>query len=135
MISIVMLPDMKKLLFPIGLLLIFQIHSNGQVKKFSDLLGKWDIVGEQNTGGALEIIDSATIFLTYQGERKKIEGYKIDFSKSPYWFDFSTRDTSSTIQIKSLLQPINEGMLKWQLFVDEDRVDHFSSSKGILYYL
>jgi hypothetical protein len=30
---------------------------------------------------------------------------------------------------------MNDSMIKWQLFVDEDRTDHFSSTKGELYYL
>ena len=69
------------------------------------------------------------------GERKKIIEYKIDFQRSPIWFDFSTGDSSSTVMVKSLLEVMNDSMIKWQLFVDEDRTEHFSSTKGELYYL
>ena len=69
------------------------------------------------------------------GEKKMILDYKIDFQKSPIWFDFSTGDSSSTVAVKSLLEIMNDSMIKWQLFVDEDRTDHFSSTKGELYYL
>lgn len=106
-----------------------------QQKKFKDLIGRWEIVGEQNTNASLEIIDSATIILIYEGERKKIMDYKIDFSKSPIWFDFSTEDTASVVSVKSLLQVINDSMIKWQLFVDENRPEHFSAAKGDLFYL
>ena len=107
----------------------------GQQKKLKDLIGRWEIVGEQNDSASLEVIDSATIILNYMGEKKKIIDYKIDFQRSPIWFDFSTGDSSSAIVVKSLLEIMNDSMIKWQLFVDEDRTDHFSSTKGELYYL
>ena len=60
--------------------------------------------------------------------------YKFDFNKSPIWFDFSTNDTSSIVTIKSLLEITSDSMLKWQLFVDEDRTPFFSSTKGELVF-
>ena len=106
-----------------------------QQKQLKDLVGRWEIIGEQSDSASLEIIDSSTIILNYMGERKKIFEYKIDFQRSPIWFDFSTGDSSSTVVVKSLLEVMNDSMIKWQLFVDEDRTDHFSSTKGELYYL
>ena len=106
-----------------------------QQKQLKDLIGRWEIVGEQSDSASLEIIDSSTIILNYMGERKKINDYKIDFQRSPIWFDFSTGDSSSTVVVKSLLEVMNDSMIKWQLFVDEDRTAHFSSTKGELYYL
>jgi len=106
-----------------------------QQKQLKDLIGRWEIVGEQSDSASLEIIDSSTIILNYMGERKKIIDYKIDFQRSPIWFDFSTSDSSSTVMVKSLLEVMNDNMIKWQLFVDEDRTEHFSSTKGELYYL
>ena len=111
------------------------ISASAQIKKFGDIIGIWDIAGEQNAGASLQIIDSATIVLTYMGERKNITDYKIDFAKSPIWFDFSTKDSISTLQVKSLLQILGDDIIKWQLFVEEDRPDHFSSTKGELFYL
>ena len=106
-----------------------------QQKQLKDLVGRWEIIGEQSDSASLEIIDSSTIILNYMGERKKIIEYKIDFQRSPIWFDFSTGDSSSTVMVKSLLEVMNDSMIKWQLFVDEDRTEHFSSTKGELYYL
>ena len=106
-----------------------------QQKQLKDLVGRWEIIGEQSDSASLEIIDSSTIILNYMGERKKIIEYKIDFQRSPIWFDFSTGDSSSTVVVKSLLEVMNDSMIKWQLFVDEDRTEHFSSTKGELYYL
>ena len=107
----------------------------GQQKKLKDLIGRWEIVGEQSDSACLEVIDSSTIILNYMGEKKRIVDYRIDFQKSPIWFDFSTGDSSSTVVVKSLLEIMNDSMIKWQLFVDEDRTAHFSSTKGELYYL
>lgn len=111
------------------------IQAFAQQKQLKDLIGRWDIVGEQADSASLEVIDSATIILCYMGEKKKILDYKIDFQRSPIWFDFSAGDSSSTFFVKSLLEIMNDNMIKWQLFLDEDRSDHFSSTKGELYYL
>lgn len=110
--------------------------ATGQQKKLQDLVGRWEIVGERENGASLEVIDSSTIILVYGGERKKIRDYSIDFTKSPIWFDFSTvGDSASMITVKSLIEIINNNMIKWQLFVDEERTPHFSSSKGELFFL
>ena len=125
---------MKKIFFVLMILFTGNEAFNQQ-KQLKDLIGRWEIVGEQSDSASLEIIDSSTIILNYMGERKKIIEYKIDFQRSPIWFDFSTGDSSSTVMVKSLLEVMNDSMIKWQLFVDEDRTDHFSSTKGELYYL
>ncbi len=126
---------MKRILLAAIMITTFTITGFSQQKKLKDLVGRWEIVGEQNTGACLDVIDSSTLVLIYNGERKKIIEYKIDFSKSPIWFDFSTGDSSSVVTVKSLLEIMNDNMIKWQLFVDEDRTAHFSSSKGELFYL
>ena len=118
-----------------GIFIFLGTTGFGQQKKLKDLIGRWEIVGEQNDSASLEVIDSSTITLNYMGEKKKIVDYKIDFQKSPIWFDFSTGDSTSTVVVKTLLEIMNDSMIKWQLFVDEDRTDHFSSTKGELYYL
>ena len=125
---------MKKILLTFGILFA-GIHAFSQQKQFKDLVGLWEIVGEQKDRASLEVIDSSTIILNYIGEKIMIIDYKIDFQRSPIWFDFSTGDSSSTVFVKSILEIMNDSMIKWQLFLDEDRTDHFSSSKGELYYL
>jgi len=117
------------------MILFAGIQAFTQQKQLKDLIGRWEIVGEKNDSASLEVIDSSTIILNYMGEKKKIIEYKIDFQRSPIWFDFSTGDSSSVVLVKSLLEIMNDNMIKWQLFVDEDRTDHFSSTKGELYYL
>jgi hypothetical protein len=125
---------MKKI-FLMLIILFAGIQAFNQQKQFKDLVGRWEIVGEQDDSASLEVIDSSTIILSYMGEKKRIIDYKIDFQRSPIWFDFSTSDSSSVVLVKSLLEIMNDNMIKWQLFVDEDRTDHFSSTKGELYYL
>ena len=126
---------MKKLLLMAVFGISFNLNSHSQVKKFQNMLGSWEIVGEPNSGGGFEIIDSSTIVLKYNGEEKKLLEFKIDFSKSPFWFDFSTKDTASVVNIKSIIEFVNDDMLKWQIFMDEERQNHFSSTKGELFYL
>jgi hypothetical protein len=126
---------MKRVIVVTGMLVLLATTVFSQQKKLKDLVGRWEVVGEQNDSASLEVIDSSTIILSYMGETKKISDYKIDFQKSPIWFDFSTGDSSSTVVVKTLLEIMNDSMIKWQLFVDEDRTDHFSSTKGELYYL
>jgi len=98
------------------------------------MIGLWQIVNNQDTGGSLEIIDSTSIFIKFMGDEKRLISYKIDFSHSPYWFDFSVRDTASIQNFKSIIDFVNDDMLKWQIF-DGERSDHFTSSSGELFYL
>src|SRR5215203_2660740 len=126
---------MKKI-FLMLIVLFAGLQAFNQQKQFKDLVGRWEIVGEQGDSASLEVIDSSTIILSYMGEKKKIIDYKIDFQKSPIWFDFSTVDSASSIvAVKSILEMVNDNMLKWQLFLDEDRTEHFSPTKGELFYL
>jgi len=126
---------MKKILSAAFAILFFSATGLGQAEKFKNMIGKWDIVGEEGTGANLTIVDSATIILTYMGEQKKIVNYKMDFSKSPYWFDFAAADSASTIQVKSLLQVVGDDVIKWQLFIDEERSPYFTANAGELFYL
>ena len=135
LIPLIKFGPMKRIFLIAVMLASFGVAGFSQQKKLKDLVGRWEIVGEQNTGACLEVIDSSTMVLIYNGEKKKIIDYKIDFSKSPIWFDFSTGDSSSIVTVKSLLEIMNDNMIKWQLFIDEDRTTHFSSSKGEMFYL
>jgi hypothetical protein len=127
---------MKRIFTVAGVFILFSFPGVCQSKKFQDIVGRWTVIGELGQEVHLEIIDSSDIMLTYMGEEKKMLNYKIDFSKSPAWFDFSVKDTTSSIlNVKSIIEIVNESLIKWQLFVDEDRPDHFSSSKGELFYL
>lgn len=125
---------MKKLLTVLVLSFIVQ-KGFSQQKNLKDLLGVWEVFGVRENNATLQVIDSSTIILTYNDERKKIKDYKIDFSRSPIWFDFTTEADSSIIAVKSLVEIINKNLIKWQLFVDDARTPYFSSSKGELFYL
>ena len=126
---------MKRILLITGIVTLLGVTGFSQQKKLKDLVGRWEIVGEQNMQASLDVIDSSTIVLVYMGETRKIVDYKFNFEKSPIWFDFSTEDSASVVTVKSLLEIVNDNMIKWQLFVDEGRPDYFSSTKGDLFYL
>ena len=114
-----------------------QVSSNNfnPAKKFQNMIGSWEIIGEQDAGGGLEIIDSATILIRFMGEEKKLLEYRIDFSKSPYWFDFKAKDTTGVSNFKSLLEFVSDDTLKWQIFTEGERASHFTSGSGELFYL
>jgi len=126
---------MKKFVILVFLLMFFCLGSFGQPKKFQNMIGLWEIVGEQDSGGGLQIKDSSTILIRFMGEEKTILRYNIDFSKSPYWFDFSCNDTASVSNFKSLIEFVGDDTLKWQIFTEGERADHFSSRTGELFYL
>ena len=126
---------MKRMIVITGLFAFLGMQGFSQQKKLKDLIGRWEIVGDQNVQASLDVIDSSTLVLVYMGETRKIVDYKFDFAKNPIWFDFSTEDSASIVPVKSLLEIINDNMIKWQLFVDEGRPDYFSSTNGDLFYL
>jgi hypothetical protein len=125
---------MKKMLivFAVSLLAIKGISQQKQLK---DLVGRWEVASNQKNAACLEVIDSSNIILSYNGEKIKLTDYKIDFTKSPIWFDFSTGTGDSAVLVKSLIEVVNDTMIKWQLFVDEERTPQFSSTKGELFFL
>ena len=125
---------MKKLWLAGFTLLLFHC-SNAQQEVFNRLIGKWDITTQDNENAVLDIVDSANIFLIYDGKRKKCMDPTIDFSKTPHWFDFSTTDGDSSIQIRTIVEIFNDDVIRWQLFLDEDRSPHFTASKGEIMYL
>ncbi len=126
---------MKKFFLIALVSILFSMTGTSQTKQLKDMMGRWDISGEENMGAYLDIIDSTTIILNYMGEKRKITDYTIDFTKSPAWFDFSTKDNASILRIQSLLEMTGNDTIKWQLFVDEERPDHFSATKGELFQL
>jgi len=126
---------MKKILILLSALVYFSSGSFGQANKFQSMVGLWEMVGEQESGGGLQIKDSSTISIRFMGEEKTILRYNIDFSKSPIWFDFSCRDTATVSNFKSLIEFVGDDTLKWQIFTDGERADHFTSRSGELFYL
>lgn len=127
---------MKRLTIILSVILLSSSHIHGQVKSYKDILGKWDIVGEDMPGASLEIFDSTKIFLTYMGEKRQVISPLLDTKKNPAWFDFTIIDsTSGPIQVKTIIQVYSNGVMKWQLFIEEDRSSYFTSSKGELMYL
>lgn len=119
----------------IGGLFLLSVSGYGQNSKFKDIAGKWQVVGDPKADATLSIIDSSTIEFSYMGEKKTISNYTIDYSKSPYWLDFTASDSSASFQVKSILQKVGDDVLKWQLFIDEDRSPYFTASKGEVFYL
>jgi hypothetical protein len=127
--------NMKKNLYILVFLILCFINGQAQQLALNKIVGRWEFMGEQGSGGALEIIDSSTLFLTYMGERRRIDSLRIDHTRTPVWFDFTTQDTATSVNIKSLMQIVNDSLIKWQLFVDEPRTNYFTANRGEIFYL
>jgi len=134
---------MKKIFVIAGSFILLGLQSfsqtsssqNNRVPSIQSLIGRWEIVGTKDDGGRLEILDSSTIVITYGGEKKALSGFQMDFSKSPIWFDFFVRDSSAIMNVKSIMEVISDDLIKWQVFMNEERMNHFTSEKGELFYL
>jgi hypothetical protein len=121
--------------FVIAVFLLCVGKNFGQVKSFQDLTGRWQVVGDQAGASGLVVADSSNIILTYNGEKKKVLDLKIDFSKSPVWFDFAVQDGDSLLRVQSILEMIDSTNLKWQLFLNEVRTEKFTPARGEFLYL
>ena len=134
---------MKKIFVITGSFILLCLQSFSQtsssqsnrVLSMQSLIGRWEIVGTKEDGGRLEILDSSTIVITYGGEKKALSGFQMDFTKSPIWFDFFVRDSSATMTVKSIMEVISDDLIKWQVFMNEERMNYFTSEKGELFYL
>jgi hypothetical protein len=126
---------MKKLLVVAVTVLVAIMPGFGQAKKFHNMIGMWEIIGEQDAGGSLHVVDSSRILIRFMDEEKTILRYNIDFTKAPYKFNFSCRDTASVSNFYSLLEFVGDDTLKWQIFADGERPDHFTTRTGDLFYL
>ena len=121
---------MKKILIPLIALLMTWCQVSAQSYTLKNLQGRW----ESSDGGGIEILDSNKVYLIYGTERKLVDSFQADFSKSPCWFDLSIKSKEQKIDMKTLLLFVNEDLLQWQIF-EENRPDHFSSEKGEMVYL
>jgi hypothetical protein len=121
---------MKKILMPLIALMLAWSQVAAQSYTLKNLKGRW----ESSDGGGIEILDSNKVYLIYGSERKLVDSFQADFSKSPCWFDLSIKSSAEKIDMKTLLLIVNEDLLQWQIF-ENDRPDHFSAEKGEMVYL
>ncbi len=124
---------MKKVMLAVFSFLICA-QTIGQ-RSIQSLVGSWEAVRAANEGGGLEVVDSATLYLVYGDQKKKITSYKADFTQSPVRFDFAVKDSTETINLKSLIEFINNDMIKWQLFEGDAMPVHFVNDRGEILYL
>lgn len=106
-----------------------------QPRSINSLVGTWVAVDSDNASGGIQVIDSTKMFMVYGDQKKPISTYKLDFSKTPAWFDFTVQDGQQSIQLKSLIQFINDDLLQWQIFEGNTRPVHFANEAGDVLYL
>ena len=104
-------------------------------RSLQNLVGRWEAVRAASESGGLEVVDSTAIYLVYGSEKKKIVSYKADFSATPVRFDFVVKDSTETITLKSLLEFVNNDLIKWQLFEGDAKPLYFANDSGEILYL
>ena len=111
---------MKRVLILCTSLFIFINFSFSQNRNIENLMGSWECIDQKDDHGSFEFLDSSKVFFTYMGEKKEVVNYKVDFSKTPYWFSLTLKDEKGTIDIKSFLYFIDDNNIKWEVvLVDE----------------
>jgi hypothetical protein len=121
---------MKKMINSLALIFLLNLGAGAQKYCIKNLVGYW----ASSEGAGIEVIDSTKIFLVYGIDKKSIVSYTTDFTKTPCWFDFTIKDSTQTITIKSLMLFVNEDLVQWQIFEDV-RPDNFSKENGTMVYL
>lgn len=122
---------MKKLFITYSFLVVLSLAATAQQHSIKDLIGQW----ESSDGGGLEVIDSSKIYLFYGSERKPIISYTADFAKKPCWFDFTIKDSTKNLSMKSLLEFVSADQIRWQVYDDGIRPANFVSDRGDLMIL
>jgi hypothetical protein len=121
----------KKLLLTYLTLFVLGFTAIAQQHTIKDLIGKW----ESTDGGGLEVLDSSRIYLVYGKEQKPIVSYTADFTKKPIWFDFTIKDSTKNLTMKSLMEFTAPGQIRWQVYDDGIRPANFASDRGDLMIL
>jgi hypothetical protein len=125
---------MKRIIPAIVLTLLSAIVS-AQINNFQMLVGKWEAVDNNNQNGSLEVIDSTNIFLVYGNQKMPVINYKADFTKVPAWSDFTVKDSTQELSLKSLIQFLNNDLIQWQVFDGDTRPAIFAADRGEMVYL
>lgn len=111
---------MKRILILCTSLFILSGFSFAQNRNIENLMGSWECIDQKNDRGSFEFLDSSKVYFTYNGEKKEVISYKVDFSKTPYWFSLTLKDDKETIDIRSFLYFIDDNNIKWEVvLVDE----------------
>ena len=112
---------MKRILILCTNLFILSNFSFAQNRNIENLMGSWECIDQKDDRGSFEFLDSSKVYFTYMGEKKQVVNYKVDFSKTPYWFSLTLKDEKETIDIKSFLYFIDDNNIKWEVvLVNED---------------
>ena len=123
---------MKNVIVALALFLLTGVVADAQkAYSFENLKGSW----RNRQGAGLDIVDSNTIYIVYGSNKRRVSNSRIDFSKSPVWFDLAVKDSSNVTKLKSLLLFVSEDLLQWQVFESETQPAYFSTSKGDMFFL
>ena len=117
------------------LAIIVCTSAGAQQRSLQHLVGTWEAVDSENQSGGLEVLDSTRIYLVYGKEKRAATACTFDFSKTPCWFDFTLKDSTGTLALKSILRFISDDLIQWQVMEGGTRPAQFSEGGGEVVYL
>lgn len=112
---------------------LFTLASFDQEKPTAkDLIGKWEGKDESDKMGSIEFIDSVHVVFIVDGETSPRLTYKVDFSKSPGWFDITMNTTEGQQTMKCLLEFVNKDKIKWTTAFGDTRPSNDGKGKDVI---
>jgi hypothetical protein len=126
---------MNKLLLVL-LLLLAGGSAMAQTSAYKDFLGKWGGTDEEKHVGSLNFLDSSRLMMSMMGREPVRVYYRLDASGTPVKLDIYRDPSRTGMSLKCLIQLLGPDSLKWQVFPDGKRLDHFQdNSDGTLIVL
>jgi len=123
-------------LFLVVLLFLAAGSALAQTSTYKDFLGKWGATDEEKHVGSLNFLDSSRLLMSMMGREPVRVFYRLDVSGTPAKLDVYRDPSRTGISLKCLIQLVGPNSLKWQVFPDGNRPDHFKdNSDGTLIVL
>ena len=90
-----------------------------------DLLGKWEGKDSRSEVGGLVFLKNNNAVLTFHGNYSPAMNYTADFTANPVKIDLVVQNPRGRMNIKGLLQFIDNNTIKFQVFPSGNRPNNF----------
>ena len=110
------------------LLILLSVTLFAQKHTSKDLIGKWEGKDVRSEVGGLIFLANSKVILSMRGSNSPAMTYSADFTSNPIKIDLSlTAQNGTKMQMKGLLQFIDNNTLKFQVFPKGDRPANFDA--------
>jgi hypothetical protein len=90
-----------------------------------DLLGKWEGKDSRSEVGGLFFLKDNKAILIFHGKYSPAMNYTTDFTTNPVKIDLVVQNADGRMNIKGLLQFIDNNTIKFQIFPGSNRPNNF----------